>query len=204
MTENAFTKDLLNADDIVVRSGHLVSYALVHKEMNLGALPAEMVDGRYVVPAAVVDLWIASLRGRTNTVPGLTPEAVAALSGGKETVFSVLRAIELGDLSAEQIQSQLPPAVTDAMDAGEVPGPSDLPTRLSIAPADAAAWLARTAPAGVSVDDVIAASGRKVTHATAYKAIETGALVAERFGDRYIIQPSDAATWIASLPVVTP
>lgn len=204
MTENAFTKDLLNADDIVVRSCHLVSPALVRKAIDLGELPAEMVDGRYVVPAAAVDLWIASRRGRTNTVPGLTPSAVAALSGGKETVFSVLRAIELGDLSAEQIPSQLPSTVSDAMAAGELPAPSDLPTRFSITPADAAAWLARTAPAGITVDDVVVASGRKVTPPTVYKAIETGALVAERFGNRYIIQPSDAATWIASLPVVTP
>ncbi len=205
MPESAFTKaGPLTIDDIVVISFGLCQYAIVHRAITSGELPAEVVDGRYVITRAAAELWIASRRGRTSSrgssATALTIEEVVALSAGKETFESVRRAIALGDLVVTPARAELPAAVSAAIDAGELPGVESVEVRPMIETADATAWLARTAPAGITVDDVVALGAGRVTAATVHKAIGTGELAATRFGSFWRIAQSDASTWIAAMP----
>ena len=51
---------------------------------------------------------------------------------------------------------------------------------------------------GISIDDLVAASGLGRT--SIYDQIRRGRLVARKCGKRTIIPPSDATTWLESLP----
>lgn len=206
MTENAFTKDPLTIDDVVALSLHACNYNTVSRAIDTGELPAEKVDGRYLVTRAVADLWIASRRSRTtsrgDSETALTIEEVVGLSTGKETYNGVRRAIERGDLAATQVPGEMSTAVRAAMSAGTLPEAVSVGKRFMIERADAVAWLARTAPAGITVDAVVALGAGRVNAAIIYKAIDTGALPAERFGEFYRVAQSDATTWLAQLPTV--
>lgn len=196
-----FTKDPLTIDDVCA-TDPTVRYPHVAAAIRSGELPAELVDGSYTISRTAAEAWIASRRGRTSAVPGLTPEDVASLSGGKHTPASVRRAIALGELAALPVPAELTSAVRSSIDGGDLPEVTSLESLLSIDPTDAATWLARTLPAGLSVDDVVKRSAGKAVIATVHRAIETGALPAERLGDVLRFEESDVTAWLAGLPTV--
>ena len=100
-----------------------------------------------------------------------------ALGGKRQTYGSVATAIKSGKLKAER---------TAAVDSGFI-----------VQRADAVAWLTRATPDGLTVDELVALSGRRHSHGSVVRAIKAGELRAELFGASYIVPKDAAATWLA-------